>query len=154
MYRYGKSAQSAIAAMSLLAEVYDGGKTSLSSVEVARNRRLSKPLMAKLLSILSARGLAKGSPGPGGGYTLAKAPAQITLMDVVEIFERPEEPTMCPFGPGWCGTGAPCPLHDSLALMDAGATEFLQTTTLAVFQNPKKDRAIAATSRRGRRRRA
>lgn len=133
MLRCGKTAQSAIAAMSALAVVYDGGKTRLSSLEIAEKRNLPAPLIAKLLTTLSLKGLVKGTRGPGGGYWLAKAPSRITLETISSLFEKENEGPMCPFGPDWCGHGAPCPLHDDLTAMNKQWDTFLSKTTLAVF---------------------
>jgi len=140
MLRCGKTAQSAIAAMSLLAERYDGGKTRLSSEDVAKNRRLPQPLAAKLLSILSTAGLVNGTRGPGGGYWLARAPSRITLADITARFEKEAEGMLCPFGPGWCGKGDPCPLHDQLVTLNREWDEFLHRTTLDVFLEHTGDR--------------
>lgn len=132
--RYGKTAQNAIAAMSRLAQVYDGGQTRLSSTEIAEQRHLPRPLVAKLLSTLSLAGLVDGAPGRGGGYTLAKPPAQITLFDIVCQFELDAgESLQCPFGPQWCGNGPQCPLHEQLQAMRERLDQFLLTTTLEVF---------------------
>lgn len=123
--------------MSALAERYDGGKTVLSSLDIAKNRNLPQPLVAKLLTSLSTCGLIEGSRGPGGGYWLSKAPSRIPLTDIVELFEKDNDGIMCPFGPGWCGKGEPCPLHDELAAMDQQWATFLKKTTLAVFVEKK-----------------
>ncbi len=53
---YGKATQNAIAAMSRLAEVYDGGKTRISAADIAASRDLQKPFVSKLLSTLSNAG--------------------------------------------------------------------------------------------------
>jgi Rrf2 family transcriptional regulator, iron-sulfur cluster assembly transcription factor len=137
MLRCGKTAQSAIAAMSHLAENYDGGKTRLSSEDVARNRQLPQPLVAKVLTILSTASLVNGTRGPGGGYWLARAPGKITLADITARFEKEFDGMLCPFGPGWCGSGDPCPLHDQLVSLNREWDEFLHRTTLDVFaKNP------------------
>lgn len=119
--------------MSFLAERYDGGKTRFSSEDIARTRNLPKPLVAKLLTTLSTAGLVNGTRGPGGGYWLAKDPAEITLADIASRFEKEQESVLCPFGPGWCGNGDPCPLHDQLVAFDEEWDHFLRNTTLAVF---------------------
>jgi Rrf2 family protein len=133
MIRYGKTTQNAIAAMSRLAELYDDGEGRVSSADIAKTRRLPQTLVAKVLTILSQAGLVTGSPGPGGGYTLALPPNQISLYDVAMLFERPADQLTCPFGPGWCGTNAPCPLHHKLVAVDDQMTEFLKATTFDVF---------------------
>ena len=102
---YGKQTETAIAAMSRLAEVYDGGKTRLSATDVAEQRGMQRPFVGKILTILSQADLVSGSPGPGGGYTLARPPAQITVRDVYRLFEREENSVTCPFGGGICGVG-------------------------------------------------
>jgi len=140
MLKYGKTTQSAIAAMSRLAEVYDGGKTRLSSGDIADTRKLPRPLVAKLLTILSQAGLVTGSPGPGGGYALARHPREIHLYDVAELFERTEDKRTCPFGPGWCGRGDPCPLHYKLVALDEQMVRFLKETSFDVFEQPAERR--------------
>lgn len=120
--------------MSLLAEVYDGGKTKLSSLEIAERRGLPQPVVAKVLTIVSSLGLVDGTRGPGGGYWLKRPPEKISLLDIVEEFERQDSQIMCPFGPNWCGHGDPCPMHDSLLRMDQQWMAYLRETSLSVFQ--------------------
>jgi Rrf2 family transcriptional regulator, iron-sulfur cluster assembly transcription factor len=132
MTPYGKTAEYAVAAVSLLAQVYHE-KKKLSSQEIAESRELPKPVVAKVLTILSQAGIVTGSPGPGGGYSLAKPPESIKLMDIAECFDRKESTLSCPFGPNHCGRGNPCPLHHQLAAIRDRLTQFLQNNTLAVF---------------------
>jgi len=133
MIRFGKTAQTAISALSLLAEVYDGGKTKLSSPEIAQRRGLPRPIVAKVLTVVSSLGLVDGTRGPGGGYWLKKPPGEITLLDIVQEFERSDARFLCPFGPTWCGNREPCPLHEPMTKLDNNWSDYLRTTTLAVF---------------------
>jgi Rrf2 family protein len=137
MTPYGKTAQTAIAAVSRLAEVYDPDKrVKLNSADIADRRNLPQPVVAKVLTILSQAGIVSGSPGPGGGYWLAREPAKISLFDVVDLFERLDDNVSCPFGPQYCGTGPHCPMHfDMLKIMDQVAT-FLKSTTFERFVIP------------------
>lgn len=137
MFSYSKTTQYAIAAASRLAEVYDD-KIKLSSIDIARDRGLPKPVVAKVLTVLSQAGIVTGSPGPGGGYTLAQAPEKITLLHVAECFDRVEQPLTCPFGPGYCGTGNPCPLHHQLVNLQDQFSRFLKNNTLAAFRRKDK----------------
>jgi Rrf2 family transcriptional regulator, iron-sulfur cluster assembly transcription factor len=130
MFIYGKTSANAIAVMSYLAA--DPGRRA-GSGEIAKSRRISRALTAKLLTQLAAAGLVSGQPGPGGGYTLAKPAKEICLFDIVSLFEQTAEPSVCPFGHGWCGKGDPCPLHETLGKMIAGNLAFLEKTSLAVF---------------------
>ena len=104
MTPYGKTAQNAIAAMSLMAEVYcDAPPVRLSSLQIAEQRNLTKPVVAKVLTVLSQAGLVTGSPGPHGGYRLSKPPEQISLFDICVQFDRLEDSLICPLGKDWCG---------------------------------------------------
>jgi Rrf2 family protein len=130
MFIYGKTAANAIAVMSYLAS--EPGKRA-GSGEIAKSRGISQALTAKLLTQLAAAGLVAGQPGPGGGYTLAKPPADISLSDIIRLFELSEMPSVCPFGHNWCGHGEPCPLHDSISQMLENNRKFIEETRLSVF---------------------
>lgn len=133
MIAYGKTASNGIAAMSFLAEIYNEETSHAGSGEIAKVRGISKALVAKLLTTLSTAGYVKGTPGPGGGYTLAKAPNQIRLYDIIVLFEKNDNDLICPFGPDWCGNNDRCPLHDEIAKQRDEAEAFLKGTTLQVF---------------------
>jgi len=95
MFIYGKTSANAIAVMSFLAA---DPKKRAGSGEIARERKISPVLTAKLLTQLAAAGMVSGQPRPGGGYTLAKAAGKILLIDIISIFEQTTPPTVCPFG--------------------------------------------------------
>jgi Rrf2 family protein len=139
MTPYGKTAQHAIAAVSLLAQVYHQNK-KLSSIDIAKERGLPKPVVAKVLTVLSQAGIVTGAPGPGGGYCLAKPPDKITLAHVAECFDRQQEAVCCPFGPTYCGSGNPCPLHHQLTVIRDRLVQFLKTNTLATFAKTVKQK--------------
>jgi Rrf2 family protein len=132
MFGYGKMSGCAVAAMSALAESH-AGDTPLSSAQIAGSRNLSQPLVAKVLTVLSQAGLVHGTRGPGGGYRLAREPKTITLFEVVDLFEGHRDPSACPFGPGWCGVGDPCPLHGLLVGMSESAAAQLRKANFGAF---------------------
>jgi Rrf2 family transcriptional regulator, iron-sulfur cluster assembly transcription factor len=133
MFRYGKLARQAVAAISYLAERHAPGAAAISSLEVGRARKIPQALAAKLLSQMAGAGLTLGTTGPGGGYRLARPPGEIRLSEIVALFERGMDEFPCPFGEGWCGTGAPCPLHNDFLKLEENGRRFLEQTTLAVF---------------------
>lgn len=131
MFIYGKTSANAIAVMSFLAA---DPKRRAGSGEIAKARNISQALTAKLLTQLAAAGLVHGQPGPGGGYTLAKQPKKICLLDIASLFEQTEPPSLCPFGHDWCGVGEPCPLHNMIDGMIDSNRAFMKKTTLAIFE--------------------
>lgn len=132
MFGYGKMSGCAVAAMSALAEVHPQ-KLPLSSLEIAKNRNLSQPLVAKVLTVLSQAGFLIGTRGPGGGYRFAREPHEITIYDVVELFEGHRDTSACPFGPGWCGVREPCPLHDTLVALSKTTAAKLKSCDFGDF---------------------
>ena len=145
MFIYGKTAANAIAVVSYLAA--DPERRSGSS-EIAKSRGISRALTAKRLTQLAAAGFVSGQPGPGGGYTLAQPASKIRLFDIVTIFEQTGPSSVCPFGHGWCGTGDPCPLHDSIAKMTETNRIFRETTTLAAFNGKPSGNPPAPAKRK------
>ena len=135
MLRYGKLARQAVSVISYLAERYHEDAPAISSSEIGRVRKIPAALAAKLLSQASSAGLVLGMTGPGGGYRLAKHPAEIRLVDIVSLFGRSQEESLCPYSLDWCGNGEPCPLHEGFVKLRENARLFLEETTLAVFLN-------------------
>lgn len=135
MNLYGKTSATAIAVMTYLAE---HPEKRCGSPEIARARGVSLPLTAKLLTQLATAGLVRGQSGPGGGYTLADDPANISLLRIVSLFENTATPSQCPFGPDWCGKGDPCPLHTELVSLLQRNQDFLETTCLSIFNPPSE----------------
>ncbi len=141
-----KSTQAAVAAMSRLAELYASGETA-TSADLAKARNLPQPLISKILSHLSRAGLVAASPGPKGGYRLAREPDQITLWDVTSLFERVAE-SPCPFGPGWCGNEDPCPIHETVVAIRQLEENYLKNTRFSVFAHYQENKQPRGTKRK------
>ena len=58
--------------------------------DIADEQNISKSYLAKVMQKLSKSGLVKSYVGAGGGYDLAKEPAEISFADVIRIFEEEE----------------------------------------------------------------
>ncbi len=145
MSSYGRTSSNAIAIASLLAERWTA-KTRTTSQEASKIRGISKPLAARILVQLAQMGLVEGTPGPHGGYILARAPREIKLSEIVSVFQRVESDERCAYGPGWCGNGNPCPLHDELTRLEGEHLAFLERTTLNVFVGKSPLRETPASS--------
>ncbi len=72
-------------AMLELARHYDQGL--LRANEIAESQMLSLKYLENLLATLKAAGLLISERGANGGYTLARPPAEITLLDVLRPLE-------------------------------------------------------------------
>ena len=130
---FNKSTESAFAAMTFLAEYYNEAKTPYTAAAIAQERNLQRPFLAKILVQLAAAGLIKGTPGPRGGYYLARPPNRIKLLDIAICFERNEAILPCPFGLHQCRKKKRCPMHDQFVKLQENVKTFLADNTLAVF---------------------
>ena len=74
-----------------------------------------------------------GSPGPGGGYALAKGPEEITLRDVWSLFERPDSSRVAFVGSEICGISAPGDLSNRIGRVEQAMNSLLDETTFDVF---------------------
>ena len=139
-----------IAAMSALAESHSADVPALTAIQIARRRSIPQPFLAKVLTTLSRHELIRGTRGPGGGYVLARPPAEISLHDIAACFELLESTPHCPLGNRKaCVTRSPCPLHLPFQKMWEAQAAFLADTTLAGFAARK---APARPGRRSERR--
>jgi FeS assembly SUF system regulator len=66
-----------------------------SAAELAERSRLELPTVSKVLKPLAQAGLVTGFRGASGGYRLARAPSQISLIEIVEAIEGPLVMTEC-----------------------------------------------------------
>jgi Rrf2 family protein len=62
---------------------------SVASHEVARAKGLPERFLLKVLKPLVDSGVLRSLKGPHGGYRLARAPKDVTLLEVVEAVEGP-----------------------------------------------------------------
>jgi len=145
-FTYGKTSSNAIAVASLLAERWTSGART-SSIDAAKVRSISRPLAAKLMVQMSQAGIVVGTPGPHGGYSLARHPSEIHLAEIVNLFQKSDNEDRCPYGPGWCGREEPCALHHQLAEIDSAFLGLMQNTTLAVFLKPAAKPAAKTASK-------
>ena len=129
---HGKTTETAIAAMGYLSELFDEGKRC-SAAEIASTRRLQGPYVSKVLTELARAGLVLGVRGPGGGFSLGRAPEEIALHEVYDLFER-RDGDACPFGGGVCGEGDLCPLHEKFTAVRKETDRILHETTFGVFR--------------------
>ena len=88
-----------------------------SAREVSQSYQIPFPLLAKVLQQLAGKGLIKSIHGTKGGYVMVKRAEDISIADVVEIFEGPlavaecfrEEKITCP---QWDGCRIKHPLYE------------------------------------------
>ena len=76
--------------------------------EIARQMDVPEDFLAKILKTLVDTALVKSTRGPHGGYALARAPADISFLDVIEAVEGPVALNVCLDGEDACGHSTAC----------------------------------------------
>ncbi len=74
--------------------------------EIAGRYRIPEGALARTLQVLGRAGLVVGTRGVGGRYRLARPAGEITVLDVIELFERNRLAGECLLLEG---SGQPCP---------------------------------------------
>ncbi|MBK8782289.1 MAG: Rrf2 family transcriptional regulator [Anaerolineales bacterium] len=87
------------------------GDTRTATSMIAEEQRIPPSFLAKIVSQLSIAGLLHTSRGARGGVTLARAPKEITLLEVIEAIDGPIQLNECVGDQGACSFDADCPLR-------------------------------------------
>lgn len=85
---------------------------SASANDLAEVTKVPRRYLHTVLQDLIRAGLVRSQTGPGGGYSLAKPPGEIPLLDVVNAVSPLERIRACPLG--LSGHTKLCPLHAEL----------------------------------------
>ena len=86
-----------------------------TTAQIADATKVPRDYLAKILQGLAKKGIVATQRGVGGGVSLAKEPAELTILDVVNAVEPIERITSCPLGLKAHGVRL-CPLHRRLDL--------------------------------------
>ena len=70
-------------------------KETFLIAEVAEAENIPKKFLEAILLTLKSHGILSSRKGPGGGYSLAKAPKSITIGSVIRAFEGDLAPVQC-----------------------------------------------------------
>ena len=108
----------------------------LSAPELAEQAGLEAPTVAKVLKPLAAAGLVAGFRGANGGYRLARAAADINLVEIVEAMEGPLAMTECSVHDGQCGIEAFCGVRANWRRINDVVADALRGVTLAQMLAP------------------
>lgn len=107
--------------------------TALNSETIAKATGVPKGYLSKIMRDLVLAHLVRSQRGPNGGFTIARAPDLISVLEVVNAVDPIRRITTCPLGrPDHVSL---CPLHrrldDAIALIE---TRFAQTTVAELLE--------------------
>ncbi len=100
-----------------------------TTAEIAELFKASRHHLAKVHQRLTKAGLVKSNRGPAGGVSLAKDPAEITLLEIYEVMEGEMHCNPCLFGNEACPR-RDCVLQNLLPGLALQVRDYFDQTTL------------------------
>jgi len=144
----------AVTAMIDLGLRQTSGPVTLAAI--SQRQQISLSYLEQLFGKLRRNELVESTRGPGGGYTLARKAAEITVADIIVSVDEPMDATQCAGKENCLGEGSRCMTHDLWASLNLRMVEFLSSVTLQklvddqvatglqVEEKPSIKRAISA----------
>jgi Rrf2 family protein len=126
-----RQADYALRAMLYLAQLEQGQRAATS--QIADEQHIPPSFLAKIISQLSIAGLIHTSRGARGGVSLAHAPGEISVLEVVEAIDGPIALNECTHSVSACPFGDSCPLRPLWCDTQAELVEKLRSTSFAQF---------------------
>lgn len=105
-------------------------KSYLSADFIAEHTDIPRRYLSKILTDLVRSNLLNATRGKKGGFQLARATSEISLYDVLDLFEQFDR-THCWFGNQACGDKNPCSAHKQWKKLIEYQETFLKTTHLS-----------------------
>ncbi|MBK8129637.1 MAG: Rrf2 family transcriptional regulator [bacterium] len=126
---FSKQTSYAIRALVYLAQNSANGPVLATTI--AKAEHLPAPFLSKLMGELSANGIVSGARGPGGGFTFAKEPKDISLYDIFLLYDGLTLAKDCLLGCGICSDETACCIHQHWKQTKNSIEQFLKSTSIA-----------------------
>ena len=117
---------------------------------VALRQHISLSYLEQLFGKLRRRGLVESVRGPGGGYSLARDAATVTVADIILAVDEPIDATSCG-GDENCQDDKRCMTHDLWTGLNKHIHAYLAEISLAQLISRKPEAPLVMHDRRARR---
>lgn len=101
-----------------------------SATDVAARVSLSPPTVSKILKLMARAGLVSSVRGAQGGYTLSRAPHEITAAQIIDALEGPVALTECSTDEGHCELERVCNVGSAWQKINVTIRRALEDITL------------------------
>lgn len=125
----GRRADYAVRAVVDLARHHGDGRRKAR--EIAAEMDIPRTFVPQILAELVRVGLATSVAGPEGGYALGRAPADVSLLDVITAVDGEPRSTACVLRGGPCRWDDVCAVHVPWARAQDALRDELGRTTFA-----------------------
>lgn len=105
---------------------------AVALAEIAQRQEISLSYLEQLFARLRRKGLVRSARGPGGGYRLARTPAETSIAEIVLAVDEPLRATRCAAqGKGCMLKGERCMTHDLWEDLGHRIEDYLASVSLA-----------------------
>ena len=140
-----EAASLAFHAMAVLASD-TGGRFTAS--EIAGTISSSEAHLSKVMRRLVRSGLVESSRGPGGGFSLARAPRKIRLLEIYEAIEGPFRESDCLMDDPCCRANR-CIMSELIGAINSEAREYLRSKDLGQYSDSCRLGRVSSGEGRG-----
>ena len=134
---FSRKCEYALLGILYLADKRDQG--NISADQISKDLSISRDFISKTLQSLVKDGIVKSIRGKSGGFSLARNPETMSLLDIVLIIDGNTIFESCVLGLATCGSDSPCPVHDQWGPIREASRKMMETTTVAQFKPFKQD---------------
>src|SRR5215470_16573130 len=135
MIRLGKLTDYGLVLMTYMANNQD--RSVCTARDLAVESRLPRPTVSKLLKELLQGGLLVSQLGIKGGYSLAKAPREISVAEIIAVLEGPVALTECSTDvSGLCDLEPCCPIKNNQRIISQAVSGALENVMLSDLAQP------------------
>jgi len=97
---------------------------------LAEGEDIPEDFLRKIMQTLHHAGIVESRQGPFGGYRIVKAPAEVTLLDVLRAVQGPPHINECFQAPEACARARSCPVRRQLAKLQAAFNREMELISL------------------------
>jgi Rrf2 family protein len=103
----------------------------ISADQLVKSLEMPRPFLRKILQTLNKEGLLNSSKGKDGGFALAVSPGEITLTDIMKIFQGSIRLNECKFKKSDCPYRSECLLKKKIDEIEKEVMAKLKAITIA-----------------------
>ncbi len=108
----------------------NGGERPVTLSAISERQNISLSYLEQLFAKLRRHQIVESVRGPGGGYCLGRAAAEISIADVILAVDEPLDATQCG-GRENCKSDHRCMTHDLWATLNRKMLDYLDSVSLA-----------------------
>ena len=119
-------------AFSAMVHIAEAGKP-VSARQVSEQMHFPLPLITNVLKELAGGNILKSFRGTTGGYWLARDPQEITVQNIIEVFDGPLALTRCISDPRSCSSYDFCRSRNSMQFLQQKISNLFDEISLSEY---------------------